>query len=363
MLHIEIASHDDDKGIRDVLKKNYMHGKIELSFEREPLFFNSQKIEGYKNITIVGKDEYGTVQGFGTCNFRKVFINGNIETIAYLSDLRLNEEYRNGFLLAMGYKKFREIIKNEINTKYYISSIFSDNKHALSVLLSGRGGFPKYKELGKYITNVIKPRKRKKIENTVFKADKNQYKAIYDFIIEQGARFDFFPYYEYSEFTEKNELLLDFSMDNIYYTLSNGKITAICGLWDQRNIKQIFVKGYSNQVRWFKYIYDVLALLTKEPKFPKIGKPIKYCYLFLTLCKENHEESIKDIIDEISDIAESKGYSFIIAGAMENDPIIEEMRKFKSLELSSKIFIVDWNNDIDINEIKNNKYHLEVSLL
>ena len=32
-----------------------------------------------------------------------------------------------------------------------------------------------------------------------------------------------------------------------------------------------------------------------------------------------------------------------IAGAMENDPIIEEMRKFKSLELSSKIFIVDWN--------------------
>ncbi|MCK4524291.1 hypothetical protein KAU15_05130, partial [candidate division WOR-3 bacterium] len=97
--------------------------------------------------------------------------------------------------------------------------------------------------------------------------------------------------------------------------------------------------------------------------FPKIGKPIKYCYLFLTLCKENHQESIKDIIDEISDIAESKGYSFIIAGAMENDPIIKEMRKFKSLELSSKIFIVDWNNDIDINEIKNNKYHLEISLL
>ncbi len=364
MLHIGIARIEDDKGIRDVLKKNYMHGKVNLSFEREPSFFSSIKIEGYKNITIVGKDNNGIIQGFGTCNFRKVFINGTIHTIGYLSDLRLNEEYRNGFSLALGYKKFREIVEKEMNVKYYISSIFADNQHAIDVLLSGRGGFPQYKELGEYVTKIIRPkRKKENYKNRVFRAEKKDYKLIYNFINREGAKYNLFPYYEYSEFTEKNESLLNFNLENIYYTLSNGEITAICGLWDQNSIKQIIIKGYSNQIKWFKYIYDTITYLTKKPKFPKIGKSVKYCYIFLALCKENQQKDIEEIISEISNVAKERGYDFIIIGAMKNTSIGKIVKKIKGIKLNSKILIVDWNNNIDINEMKEKKYHLEVSLL
>src|SRR5262245_43218115 len=92
----ELATEADDPGLRDVLARTPMGGKIQVAFRREPSYFAAAPTEGpFRQVVICREVETRRIIGFGLRAVRRVYVNGEPKDIGYLGSLRVLEEYRN----------------------------------------------------------------------------------------------------------------------------------------------------------------------------------------------------------------------------------------------------------------------------
>src|SRR6185436_9485087 len=102
-LSFELATPDDDADLRRLLRENPIAGSISLSFEREPCYFDAAIVEGPFHQTIVAREsDSGRVIAFGNRSVRPLFVNGQVQDIGYMSQLRVNPKYGKGLYLARG---------------------------------------------------------------------------------------------------------------------------------------------------------------------------------------------------------------------------------------------------------------------
>src|SRR2546428_10079194 len=100
-------SERDDAAIRRLLRANPMRGKVSLTFEREPDYFQSSGIADAEDQTIVAFDGEKLVC-MGRASVRRLYLNGHPRRVGYLSELRLDHsaQGRSG-ILQRGYQFFR----------------------------------------------------------------------------------------------------------------------------------------------------------------------------------------------------------------------------------------------------------------
>jgi len=145
---IGLATPEDDAEIRALLRRIVIPGAIQVTFEREPCFFDSCAVHGGLCQVVIGRDRASErIIGMGTRSVDQGFVNGRPSTVGYLSDLRLEPSYRGGTLIARGYKLFRELHRDGA-ARLYTTAIFSGNRQALSTIAQGRAGLPQYHDLG-----------------------------------------------------------------------------------------------------------------------------------------------------------------------------------------------------------------------
>ena len=90
-LKFEVAAQTDDADLRRLLRENPIAGSISLSFEREPNYFDASVVEGDFHQTIVAREsDSGNVIAFGNRSIRPLYVNGEIQDIGYMSQLRVN---------------------------------------------------------------------------------------------------------------------------------------------------------------------------------------------------------------------------------------------------------------------------------
>ena len=89
-LNFELATPADDADLRSLLRENPTAGSISLAFEREPCYFDASVIEGPFHQTIVARgSDSGNVIAVGNRSVRPLFVNGQVQAIGYLSQLRV----------------------------------------------------------------------------------------------------------------------------------------------------------------------------------------------------------------------------------------------------------------------------------
>ena len=106
----DLAQPADDVDLRRILRMTPMPGKISVTFQREPSFFDASVVEGDFHQTIICRDSAtGQAVGFGCRSVRARYVNGQPLPVGYLSLLRLVENHRNLGLVARGYRYFRDL--------------------------------------------------------------------------------------------------------------------------------------------------------------------------------------------------------------------------------------------------------------
>lgn len=353
MLKIEFANPEDDTSIREIMRDTKMESMISLVFDRHPSYFSSLHLDGHDYSTIVGRDTEGNAQGFGTCVFRHVYINGKVREVGYLHNLRLRQDFRDGYSVALGYRKFREIV-NSRNAFCYFTSIMSSNKGAISVLTSGKAGLPSYLPLCKYRTYVIKSGLTKNagkanadclsIPNTV---------ALQQFTDAYAVNHNFLQ-------LPGNSL---FSGSKLIAAEDNGTISGLAGLWSISDSKRLLISGYSPILRAIRPLYNVLTGITHKPSLPELNKLVKYSYIFPMMLDNCSNNEAFSLINKLSIMSGENGDSFFITGCPAGTRAESFLAAYPNLRLDSDIFIVDWNADTDINAIISNSLHIEVGVL
>jgi hypothetical protein len=364
----ETASEKDNQELLKRLEKDYMEGDIQVVFKRQPNYFYSlQATSKFQQVLTLRDRQANKIIGIGSRVIKPVYINGNPSTIGYLSDLRLDLKYRNGLLLARGYR-YLEKLHQDQKTKLYLTTIIKDNTRAAKMLANNRKGLPQYHDIGLYYSWLIsigsprKCRSNKKI--TIVRGDAINLKDILRYVSNTGRNKQFYPIYAESDYLQGNGFLRDFTVNDFYIAIEDDKIIGVMAKWDQRKFKQIYVNKYKGWLKYGRYIINACAKLQGYAGFPPLRTEINYFPICMVAVEDNNPELFYEMLSYIYNDNIGKGYDYFLVGLHSTDPLCAAMKKFSAICISSRSYVASWEDGLDdISKIDKRVPYLEVASL
>lgn len=363
----ELATEKDNTNLLEIMEDNPIHGWIKLVYRRRPSFFEGLDVQGGFNQVVASRDmQTGKIVGFGTRSIKAAYINGSVRNIGYLSNLRLNKEYRHGRLLAEGFRYFKALHQDK-KVSMYLTTIIEENIPAKRVLTSKKAGLPAYNNFGLFHTNAIKlSRKKKKIGNSlkIEKGSLDRIEDIVDCLNRNAHRKQFYPLYACEDFISEDRKFRDLSAEDFYVVFRNSKIAGVMAKWDQRSFKQTVVNGYTQQIKILRPIYNFFARISNHIPLPEAGTVLPFFYAgFIAIDHDDvyiFNELLKRMVNEWS----GTEYVYCLIGLHERDPFLPIVRQYRHITYLSRLYIVCWEDgERDLRNLDKRVPYLELATL
>ena len=350
---VEIADQHVDEDMKRILRENTPVGDIKVKYEREPSFFESCRVEGTDLVFAYAKDtDADRVVGMSVRAAKPVYINQELDQIAYLGSLRIEESHRKSFALIKFFRFLREIHENS-TCKWDLMMFTDGNRIAESVVTSNRAGLPKAFLLGKFNTLVMAPKRasakalRSDFEIRTLKEE--ELAEWFAFLKRTGpVQRNLFPAYEMRHLDEKTGLLRGLKPANIYVAIENGQIIGTISAWDQNAFKQFYIDGYSPVIKKFRWLHNFLSLFSGKPSLPKIGRQLNSVFLSVVCIKDERTEVFDQLLKRIRhDLALQKKYDTLFIGLLDKDPFLPIAQKYPHIAYTSNPWLASWDDEVE----------------
>jgi hypothetical protein len=169
--------------------------------------------------------------------------------------------------------------------------------------------------------------------------------AIVAFLRRGGAARQFYPAYSEEDFY--SEATLGFRPEDFFVARRNGTLVGVIGLWDQSSYKQTIVRGYAGWLRWARPAYNLAARLSARPALPDVGEKILHAYASFVCVAGDDPDVFRALLRRVCAVAAERGYSYLMAGFDERDPLLEVARAYPHIAYPSRVFIAGWENNSD----------------
>ena len=399
-ISFSLAGEEDDSEIRRLLRENPMPGRISLSLEREPKFFADAVFESEKKQTIIARENERVVC-VGSCAIRRRFVNGKPRMVGYLGGLRLDGRVAGRFdILRRGYDFFHQL-QQEKPADFYFTSIAEDNERARGFLERGLVGMPRYEFIGELVTLVIATSLHMRDVQTSQKIVKPESAdEVVGFINEENRDYQFAPCWAADEVVAIRRLMgsrklaqpfqgcgcevpqtqgslassatLGFEAESLWdsqiekvdgnspskrrrvalkiaelhdpglLVLRGAQNIEACGvLWDQRNFRQVVVRGYTKWLKAARPFVNAFSRFAGTPRLPTIGESLSIA--FASHLASKNDASLIRLIQHLSNAARQRDIELLTFGFASNDPRLSFVRKhFRCREYQSRIYLVHW---------------------
>ena len=345
---IGLANEADDDQLRGLLRRSPIPGSISVTFEREPSFFDSCRVRGDFFQVGVGRDRRtGNVIGLGTRSVSHAFVNGRPMPLGYLADLRLDEEYRGGTLIARGYRFLRHLHKDH-RARLYTTMIFSGNHAALTTIASGRAGLPQYYDMGVVHSPGINIRRSKPPINAgcdVLRGSEDLLPEIVECLNRNNSRRQFAPVHTVAMFKTQWR---DFRVTDFYVAVRGSRVIGVLGCWDQSSFKQTRVAGYGPRLRCLVPLANILRPITGAPLFPKPGQEVSYFYISFIAVDEDDVQIFRALLRGAYNDAVGSRYLYAILALHERDSLLPALRDYSLTPFSGRLFCVTFEDGEDL---------------
>jgi len=345
----EIASMKDDPALKELLKANPMEGQIEVIFQAEPSYFNAVNVQGKEcQIIIARQKKDNKIIGFGTRALRLAYLNGKVDKLGYLSNLRSRKEYRNGTLLARGYNYFKQLHNEDKKVRFYTTTIIEENAFAQKILTGKRSGLPAYHDWGLYYTFAVIPHKKKRLLHPnikIEKGSKDRLGEIVSCMQRNGSKKQFYPYYTEEDFYNSNGFLQDFNIADFYVALRNNKVVGVIAKWDQSNFKQVIIGAYKGRIKILKPLVNSAAKIFGFPEIPLPNSQLQAFYVSHIAIDSNDSEIFRALLNHIYNEHVGSKYTYFLVGLHSRDPLSQTLKHYWHIKYKSRLFIVYWDED------------------
>ena len=345
---IELADQTDDDQLRELLWRSPIPGSISVTFEREPSFFDSCCVRGDFFQVGVGRDRRtGSVIGVGTRSVSPAFVNGRPMPLGYLADLRLDERYRGGTLIARGYRFLRQLHEDH-RARLYTTMIFSGNHAALATIASGRTGLPQYHDMGVVHSPGINICRTKPPINAgcdVLRGSEELLPEIVECLNRNNSRHQFAPVHTTAMFKSQWR---DFRVTDFYVAVRGSRVIGALGCWDQSSFKQTRVAGYGPRLRYLVPLANILRPVTGAPLFPKRGQKVLYFYISFIAVDEDDVQIFRALLRGAYNSAVGSRYLYAILALHERDSLLPALRDYSLTPFSGRLFCVTFEDGEDL---------------
>jgi hypothetical protein len=344
--HFILAEEKHDGQLRRIVRETPIPGHISVAYEREPRFFDALEIASRRYQVVAGA-ENGRVLGMGCRSVDEYRINGAVREFGYLSGLRSLVRGSRVTGLARGYRFFRKLHDAD-PVPGYLTTIIEDNAHALRLLTSGRGGLPTYADFGEYWTAMVFLNRYRRFsgrgKTEIRPGSEMAPSEITGFWAEEGGRRQFFPHRE----AERFDRFQGCGMDDLFVAVRDGRIVGTTLLWDQGLCKQHRIAGYSQGISHCLPAINLGLRAAGFPALPAVGEEVRYAYLSMVCVREDDPAVLRELINAAYAEARRRGLSFLCIGFHADDPLAVALRGYPRMIYRSRLFVVDWRPEADI---------------
>ncbi len=344
MVVVDLARPGDEPGIRDLLRRQPVPGRIRLAFLRDPDFSAGCAVTGDDYRIVIARSEIdGRIVGVACRSVRHVFLNGQVQRIGYLGQLRVDHDYRGRWLVSRGYSLLHQMDREDPLS--YIAAIVEGNDEAAGVLVTRRRRlFPVFREITRYRTLALPVRWSRPAlpgREEIVAGSIDQVPALLQYLSSEGRRRQLF-----SVWTEARLRMLDdlgLGLVDVRIARRDGAIVGVMALWDQSAYKQTVVHGYSG---WLKALAPLsrIGAWRACPIVPRIGQEIRSAYASLVCIANDNASVFRRLLREIYNLACSRRFDYLLVGLDSRDPLLRAARAYRHFAYPSRLYFASWTN-------------------
>jgi hypothetical protein len=364
----DLAKPGDDEKILRLLRENPVPGRISISYERSPSYFQGCEIMGDCHQTLVARHlPSGEIAGLAGRSLRRMYVNGEVENVGFLGQLRVDRRFRSRWLVSGGFRYLRGL-HGDMRTGGYLTTIIEDNREAKGVLVDrARPHFPIYRHLARLVTLALPVRSLGRPCPAGIEVQRGRISDIDDiaaFLRHYGAMRQFFPVHGADDFLPESSRTRGLLPSDFHMAVKSGRIAGVVGLWDQSSFKQSVVRGYNGFLRWGRHLYNGLMLGRGFRPLPGPGDEIAHAYSAF-VCIADNDPRLYDLLLRCQ-IAEARerGLAYLMVGMTDEDPLLPVARSHPHLVYPSRLYSVSWGDGSEFHERLDQRIkHVEIATL
>lgn len=359
---LDIATPDDDRDIRALLARNPVPGRVTLTYEREPSYFEGCRLAGDDYQVLVARESStGRLAGVACQSVRRMYVNGRVERVGYLGQLRVDPDFRGRWLVSRGFQRLRELGANR-GARLHIATITDESTTARDLLVgSPRAHFPRFEPYAGLRTLALPRRagaRRRASEIRVSVAGAGDLDDVLTFVNDVGRTRQFFPV------VGRRDVGDDEVSDRTLLVARRGTHTVGALLvWDQSACKQVVVRGYSGGLRRLRPVVNTGLWMRGLPRLPAVGAQVRHAFAAFVSVADGDVGAFVALVESSRHLAHERGIDFVTLGLAERDPFLAHVRGRAAVEYRSTLYVVDWNPTGDGHGLDDRTVGIEIALL
>lgn len=299
---VRVATEADNEALCDVVRRVHLRSKLDVTQERDPDFFALPRMHHGHSAVYLAENPDGFVGGCGSVITRPGWVDGELSTVGYLSDLRAVPGFRGARALPRAYAAALERARDEQGAEVFYTVIFDDNELAKRALLGfgqrKRAGQPVYRPMtpfnmtsAQFCLPCRKPRGR------VRQATSADLDRLLSFLAAKSKARMMGEVLTPERLERRLEEWPDFSVESFWLALdAKDDIIGAVAPWNTHSFKRTRVLGYYDQMRRTKQLFNIGAAILRYPPLPEPGQCLDFCFLSHLEISNDDPWVLKDLL-------------------------------------------------------------------
>jgi hypothetical protein len=151
----------------------------------------------------------------------------------------------------------------------------------------------------------------------------------------------------YPVFTQEvfqNQWMKDYGLQDLLIARRSGRIAGTLAAWDQSGFRQTAVKAYHGKWLLLKSCYNALAPVFGGSRLPQANEEFKYMFAAFPTAADDDTGILRELIAVLCGRALSAGYTYVVIGLHESDPLSKALAGFFTIRYTSRVFMVAMGN-------------------
>jgi hypothetical protein len=327
----EATAADNDRLLR-LASLTPMGGQISLRIDRYPDFFRLLNLRGPNKVFIAERD--GEVIGSISSASVTARVNGNLETVRYLGDLKVNPRDRKSRLAGRLVLRMHEYLRATGADIIYCTA--ADGNEAVIPVFEGRLGLPRFERVGIFRVLQLVPSPFKETRKTRPVQQERISPDLIRIYNDYFSRYRFGPIFREDSFESARHLAVR----------CQGKIRAALSLVDTDGARQNVLIGLPLGLRIALFLLRAVPIV----HLPRLNEPIRMLYIRAFGFEAGYEDAFHALIQKARNIAFEERYALLTIGLHEADPLIKLFARYPKFTFRSVGLVASLKNrrkDID----------------
>lgn len=115
------------------------------------------------------------------------------------------------------------------------------------------------------------------------------------------------------------EMLSVLGVQNIAVARDHGRIVAVLGTWDQRDLRRIMIVGYGRAEHRLRRLLNATRRLTRLKRLPAPGQELRVLYAAYAAAEPGSERAFAGLLRTVCNRHANQGYHALLLGLPEDD--------------------------------------------